>query len=148
MSKPTFVFFPGAWHSTNFFDKIISRLKQLGYRCVAVHLPSVGRVPPTKDLEEDIKIIRDTVLRELEAGRDVVTNAHSWSGIPMSSALHGLGKNARQQAGLPGGVTKLTYVTAFLVPEGQSVLDTIGGLPPVWVVDDVRVPMSRFQQLR
>ncbi|OWY50355.1 alpha/beta-hydrolase [Alternaria alternata] len=135
MTKPVFLFFPGAWHSTNFFDKVVGRLEHLGYQCVAIQLPSVGRVPPTTDLDEDIAVIRSAVLKELDAGKNVVTNAHSYSGIPVSSALHGLGTIARQRAGLLGGVVKLTYITSFITSEGTSLLDIIGGLPNEWVVD-------------
>ncbi|KAH6849494.1 Alpha/beta hydrolase fold-1 [Alternaria alternata] len=135
MTKPVFLFFPGAWHSTNFFDKVVGRLEHLGYQCVAIQLPSVGRVPPTTDLDEDIAVIRSAVLKELDAGRNVVTNAHSYAGIPVSSALHGLGTIARQRAGLLGGVVKLTYITSFITSEGTSLLDIIGGLPNEWVVD-------------
>jgi hypothetical protein len=77
-------------------------------------------------------------LKELDAGKNVVTNAHSYSGIPVSSALHGLGTIARQRAGLLGGVVKLTYITSFITSEGTSLLDIIGGLPNEWVVDAVR----------
>ncbi|CAN9345991.1 unnamed protein product [Alternaria alternata] len=135
MTKPVFLFFPGAWHSTNFFDKVVGRLEHLGYQCVAIQLPSVGRVPPITDLDEDIAVIRSAVLKELDAGRNVVTNAHSYAGIPVSSALHGLGTIARQRAGLLGGVVKLTYITSFITSEGTSLLDIIGGLPNEWVVD-------------
>ncbi|KAH8629886.1 hypothetical protein IG631_14463 [Alternaria alternata] len=135
MTKPVFLFFPGAWHSTNFFDKVVGRLEHLGYQCVAIQLPSVGRVPPITDLDEDIAVIRSAVLKELDAGRNVVTNAHSYAGIPVSSALHGLGTIARQRAGLLGGVVKLTYITSFITSEGTSLLDIIGGLPNGWVVD-------------
>ena len=138
MTKPVFLFFPGAWHSTNFFDKVVGRLEHLGYQCVAIQLPSVGRVPPTTDLDEDIAVIRSAVLKELDAGRNVVTNAHSYAGIPVSSALHGLGTIARHRAGLLGGVVKLTYITSFITSEGTSLLDIIGGLPNEWVVDAVR----------
>ncbi|KAI5368398.1 hypothetical protein J4E82_010792 [Alternaria postmessia] len=137
MTKPVFLFFPGAWHSTNFFDKVVGRLEHLGYQCVAIQLPSVGRVPPITDLDEDIAVIRSAVLKELDAGRNVVTNAHSYAGIPVSSALHGLGTIARQRAGLLGGVVKLTYITSFITSEGTSLLDIIGGLPNEWVDGNV-----------
>ncbi|OAG21774.1 alpha/beta-hydrolase [Alternaria alternata] len=137
MTKPVFLFFPGAWHSTDFFDKVVGRLEHLGYQCVAIQLPSVGRVPPITDLDEDIAVIRSAVLKELDAGRNVVTNAHSYAGIPVSSALHGLGTIARQRAGLLGGVVKLTYITSFITSEGTSLLDIIGGLPNEWVDGNV-----------
>lgn len=138
MSKPTLILCHGAWHSVNFFDKVIGILEPLGYRCVTVPLPSIGRVPPSTGIDEDINAVRTAVLKELEADRDVVMHAHSWGGIPVSSALNGLGKFERQRDGLTGGVTKLTYVAAMVIPEDVSFIDAVGGLPPDWVVQDVR----------
>ena len=40
-------------------------------------LPSVGSSPPVKSLDEDIDVVRTAVIRELDAGRDVMVNAHS-----------------------------------------------------------------------
>jgi hypothetical protein len=144
MSKPTFLFCPGAWHTTDFFDKIIVILKPLGYRCITIPMPSVGSKPATKGIDEDIAAIRTVVLEELEAGKDVVINAHSWAGIPVSSGLYGLGKDERQRDGSTGAVTKLTFVSSFVIPEGMSLLDTMGGKPDAWVVDEVRRPVLKY----
>jgi hypothetical protein len=146
MSKPTFLFCPGAWHTTDFFDKIIAILKPLGYRCITIPMPSVGSVPATKGIDEDIAALRTVVLEELEAGRDVVINAHSWAGIPVSSGLYGLGKDERQRDGSTGAVTKLTFVSAFVIPEGMSLLDTMGGKPDAWVIDEVGRPVLTYLQ--
>ena len=144
MSKPTFLFCPGAWHTTDFFDKIIAILKPLGYRCITVPMPSVGSVPATKGIDEDIAAIRTAVLEEVEAGREVVINAHSWAGIPVSSALYDLGKDEGQRDGSTGAVTKLTFVTSFVIPEGMSLLDAMGGIPDAWVIDKVRRPVLKY----
>ena len=77
ITKPTIIFVHGAWHSVQFFEKVIPILEPLGYRCVTVPLPSVGSSPPVKSLNEDIEAVRGAVLKELDAGRDVVINAHS-----------------------------------------------------------------------
>lgn len=88
MAHPTIVFCHGAWHNVRFFDKVIGILEPLGYRCITVPLPSSsGRVPPTTSLDEDIAAIRNAVLKELDAGRDVVMNAHSWGGIPSNQSF-------------------------------------------------------------
>jgi pimeloyl-ACP methyl ester carboxylesterase len=76
-SKPTIVFCHGAWHSVQFFEKVIPLLEPLGYKCITVPLPSVGSSPPVKSLDEDIDVVRTAVIRELDAGRDVMVNAHS-----------------------------------------------------------------------
>ncbi|KAF8866559.1 alpha/beta-hydrolase [Acephala macrosclerotiorum] len=144
MAYPSIVFCHGAWHTPDFFHKVIAILEPLGYKCVTVALPSSsGRVPPTTDLGEDIAAIRSVVLKELEAGHDVVMHAHSWGGIPTSSALEGLTKPERLASGKTTGVTKLTYVSAFVIPENTSLEEFIGGPQPTWVIDDVSFATTR-----
>jgi pimeloyl-ACP methyl ester carboxylesterase len=110
------VFVHGAWHSSEFYSRIIAILEPLGYKCVTVAMPSVGNSPPVSSLDEDIKAIREVVVRELDSGSDVIVNIHSWAGIPANSALDGLSKTERQ-SGQPG-VIKLTFIASFLLPEG------------------------------
>lgn len=104
-SKPTIIFCHGAWHSVQFFDKVIALLEPLGYKCVAVPMPSVGRSKPVESLDEDIDAVRTVVLKELDAGLDVMVNAHSmyccprsitipkadhetgWGGLPVSTLI-------------------------------------------------------------
>jgi pimeloyl-ACP methyl ester carboxylesterase len=77
MSRPTIVFVHGAWHSTDIFNQVISILEHQGYNCVTVPMPSVGRVPSVKSLDDDIAAVRSAVLKELETGNDVIVNSHS-----------------------------------------------------------------------
>lgn len=75
--KPTIIFCHGAWHSVQFFEKVIPILEPLGYKCIAVPLPSVGSSPPVTSLDQDIEAIRTAVMKELDADCDVMINAHS-----------------------------------------------------------------------
>ena len=138
MSYPTIVFVHGSWHSPEFFGKTIQHLEPLGYKCVAVSMPAVGRVPPVTSLDEDIAVVRSAVLKEVDAGRDVMVHAHSWGGIPACSALAGLSKAERQEEGKNGGVVKLSFVSSFMLAENTSMLDFIGGKEPAhWLKHDV-----------
>jgi len=87
MSKPTIVFVHGAWHGARFFEKVISLLEPLGYECITVALPSVGSIPPVKSLDGDIEVVRTAVMRALDAGQDVMVNAHSKSSSSSRSDL-------------------------------------------------------------
>lgn len=137
MSRPVIVFTHGAWHSPEYFDQVITLLEPLGYKCVRVSLPSVGRLPATTSLDEDITVIRDAVLAELDGGNDVVLHAHSWGGLPTCSALDGLSKAEREIEG-KHGVVKLTFVASFVVPEGVGLLETLGGsAEDWWLINDV-----------
>lgn len=96
-------------------------------------------------LDEDIEAVRTTVLKELDAGNDVIINAHSWAGLPVNSALDGLSKAERERDGKKGAVLKLTFVSSFVLPEETSLLDTIGGVEPdSWIIQDVRNIPSHY----
>jgi pimeloyl-ACP methyl ester carboxylesterase len=118
MSKPVFILLHGAWHSPKCWDRLIGKLTKSGYESVAPALPSSGASPPTPDWSADVEIIRRTVLDLVEKERDVVVVMHSFSGMTGGTSLDGLDEESRIQKGLKGGVIRLIYVVAFLVPEG------------------------------
>ncbi|KAI1124678.1 alpha/beta-hydrolase [Nemania abortiva] len=117
MSGLTFVLLHGAWHSPQCWSRLIPELEKAGYSAVAPALPSSGSTPPTPDWADDIEVIRRTV-SELIVEQDVVVVMHSFSGMTGGTALEGLDKNTCLAKGLKGGVVRLIYVVAFLVPEG------------------------------
>jgi pimeloyl-ACP methyl ester carboxylesterase len=118
MSKPTFVLLHGAWHTPKCWTLLTTHLTKAGYEAIAPALPSSGSNPPTPDWSADISLIRNTVSDLVDQGRDVVVVMHSFSGMTGGTALQGLGKEERLQEGKSGGVVRLVYVVAFLVPEG------------------------------
>jgi hypothetical protein len=95
---------------TQFYDKVIAILEPLGYRCVAVSMPSVGTVPPVSSLDEDIAAVRNAVMVELDAGRDVIVNAHSWSGIPVNRSV------LASHFSIPGQMESFVFPKAFIAP--------------------------------
>lgn len=140
---PTIVFVPGAWHGPEFFGPVISILEPLGYKCVTVSMPAVGRTKPVDSLDEDIAVVRTAVMKELDAGLDVIMHAHSWAGIPVNSALDGLSKPERERDGKKGAVVKLTFVSSFVIPENTSLLECIGGVvPDFWDILEVNGDFS------
>ncbi|KAK7751985.1 hypothetical protein SLS62_005947 [Diatrype stigma] len=117
MSKPVFVLLHGAWHSPKCWSRLIAALDKAGYSAVAPALPSSGSSPPTPDWSQDIELIRKTV-SDIAVEQDVVVVMHSFSGMTGGTALEGLDKEACASKGWKGGVVRLVYITAFLVPEG------------------------------
>ena len=71
---------------------------------------------------QDIHTIRITV-SELILERDVDAILHSFSGITGGTALEGLDKATCASKGLKGGVVRLIYLMAFIVPEGLLAKD-------------------------
>lgn len=146
MSKPTIILCPGAWYPPTAFDPLISRLPD--YTTHTIAFPSIQQSTVVKDLQPDISALRTVVQRECDQGREVVVISHSWSGLPVSSALHGLSRTQRQNNGQEGGVVKLVFLSAFIPDVGQSLLQAFGGQAPEWYIRDVcRLFLSAFHML-
>lgn len=137
MSKPVLILCPGAWHPAEIYSKLIPHLEAKGYRTVLHDWPSIQQAP-VESFDEDIQSIRATILIEADAGNDVVVIAHSWSGSPVNSAVADLSKAERAKQGKLGGVVELVFLCAFVVPEGVSLLDALGG-------DETKVAMWNIQ---
>lgn len=117
MSKPIFVLLHGAWHSPKCWSRLSAELDRAGYSSVAPALPSSGSTPPTPDWSKDVETIHKTV-SDLVQENDVVVVMHSFSGMTGGTSLEGLDKQTCLSKGLKGGVIRLVYIVAFLVPEG------------------------------
>ena len=135
MSKPTLIFAAGAWYPHTSFDPIMEKLSD--YRSHSVAFPSIQQATSVVDLQPDIDAVRSIAQQEADAGRNIVVIAHSWAGLPVSSALDGLSKSERERSGQQGGVVKLIFIAAFLPNAGESLIGAFGGMPPPWYVLDV-----------
>jgi hypothetical protein len=135
MSKPTLIFCPGAWYPPTAFNPLIERLPD--YTSHTITFPSIQQASTVKDLQPDINALRSIVQRECDQGHEVIIISHSWSGLPVSSALDGLSQRQRQQTGQKGGVVKLVYISGFIPDIGQSLLQAFGGQQPDWYIRDV-----------
>ncbi|RYP23176.1 hypothetical protein DL765_001261 [Monosporascus sp. GIB2] len=117
MSKPVFVLLHGAWHSPKCWNRLVAALDKAGYTAITPELPSSGSNPPTPDWSQDVETIKKTV-SDLVQEHDVAVVMHSFSGMTGGTALEGLDKQSCLSKGFKGGVIRLVYITAFLVPEG------------------------------
>ncbi|RAL10878.1 alpha/beta hydrolase [Aspergillus homomorphus CBS 101889] len=120
MLRPAVVIVPGSWHRPQHYQRLIDEFAKANYQAVGVTMPSVDSSPPSTSWIPDAEAVRKVILSYLDAGRDVITIAHSFSGIPMSEAVKGLGKSAREKQGLQSGVLHLMYMCAMALPEGQN----------------------------
>ncbi|EED18712.1 conserved hypothetical protein [Talaromyces stipitatus ATCC 10500] len=134
MSKPTLIFCPGAWSPPTAFNPLIEKLPE--YTSQTIAFPSVHQATTIKDLKPDIEALRNVVQSECDQGHEVAIISHSWSGLPVSSALDESSRTERQKIGTKGGVVKLIYISAFIPEIGQSLLQTQGGVPPDWYIRD------------
>ncbi|KAH8716849.1 Alpha/beta hydrolase fold-1 [Phaeosphaeriaceae sp. PMI808] len=113
-------------------DLVSRKLEDAGYKIFARDMPAVGSTSPSKDLTEDIAALRSLVEQAIGDGNNVIPIVHSWGGIVACTGLSGLGKKERAAEGKKGGIVRVGYMAAFIVPEGTSLMDAIGGADPEW----------------
>ncbi|KAJ5939105.1 alpha/beta-hydrolase [Penicillium verhagenii] len=120
MSKPVIVIVPGAWHRPKHYQKLIDALAVIGYEAVGVTMPCVDSSPPLPSWDQDAAEVRRVIMEYLNAGRDVITIAHSFGGVAMSEAVKGLGRDDRNKQGSSSAVIRLVYMCAIMMPKDQN----------------------------
>lgn len=123
MSKPSVVIVHGACHVPEHFDDLTSVLRGAGYRVVVPPLPSTDLNPAVLSMDPDIQVVRKSIRAELDDGQDVVVFAHSYGGMPASSALPDLDRKSREELSLPGGVIGIVYCACMIPDKGSSTMD-------------------------
>jgi hypothetical protein len=88
---------------------------------------------------DDARRITDELVQLIDIERkDVAIVAHSYGGIDASQGVEArFNKASREAHGKSGGVLRIIYLAAFLVPIGSSLLSPLGGLIPPCVLVDV-----------
>jgi pimeloyl-ACP methyl ester carboxylesterase len=124
----TIVIVPGSFSPPSMYSSIVSQFSSHGYEDFSVALPSVGRKQDASPatMHDDAAHIRSVATKFADEGKDVVIAMHSYGGIPGAESALGLVKEDRQAAGRKGGIIRLVYFAAFLVPEGRSLRDMTG----------------------
>lgn len=133
-----FVIVPGAWSPPACYSKLVHELEVAGFYATALRLPSFDTSDPSStSCTVDAEAVRADILPLIEEqGKDVVIVCHSYGGVPAGGAARGLSKAARARMGKQGGIVALIYMTAFIVPQGSSVVEMMGGHHPPWVQQD------------
>lgn len=128
---PSIVFVPGAWHKPQCYHKIIKSLEnEHDLKCVPTTLPSTSgdREATFKD---DIDVVRNAIMKEMEAGHNVIVVAHSYGGMVGNSAIKGL---TQLRSATPnsdtGCVVALVLIASGFTITGLSFMDPFFGIPP------------------
>jgi len=109
----TFVLVHGGWHGGWCWHKIVSRLKAEGHSVIAPDMPGHGRDPKPIEPVTMVDIvgrIHETIDAQNEP---VILVGHSYGGAMITQA-------AEQRS---DKIKSLVYVTAFLLDDGQTVMD-------------------------
>jgi pimeloyl-ACP methyl ester carboxylesterase len=109
----TFVLVHGAWHGAWCWFKVVPLLQEGGHRVIAIDLPSHG-IDRTLTRDVSLRAYAERVCEVLDTCEDpVILAGHSMGGLVISSA-------AEMR---PSKIAKLVYVAAFLLRDGQILLD-------------------------
>ncbi|KAL4738630.1 Alpha/beta hydrolase fold-1 [Aspergillus similis] len=133
-NRPIVIFAPGAWNAGSIYDDFRELLSRRGILSVAVDHPSNGAEPPTKGLGDDVQHLRQVLTDYANQGKRIVLVGHSYGGMVISGAAASMGFEQRAEAGKPGGVILLVYMAAFVVSNGKSLKDIIGGQLLPWML--------------
>ena len=145
-TKPTIVIVPGAWQLPNAWDEFRAVLARANHQSYHVALPSVGGTElPLTGLAEDVAAVQHVVGGLADHGDEIILLCHSSGGVVGSNAVQGYDRATRQAAGKVGGVVRVVYLSAFMLPVGQSLMDMLGGQPLPWMIVDVS-PLSIANQ--
>ncbi len=127
----------GAWHGPWAWSKVAGPLRERGF---VVHTPANPSSGPDPDSLGDLYDDADNVRRTL-AGLDgeALVVAHSYGGVVATEGAAGA-----------GNVAHLLYLTAFMLDEGESLRETVGGVEPDWqIVDEagLGVTVTRAEEI-
>ncbi|KAF4969019.1 hypothetical protein FSARC_3673 [Fusarium sarcochroum] len=138
--KPSLIFVPGAWHTPEYWGKVMSAMETQHYKCIPITLPTSQSTSTSVNFSTDVKVVRDAILAQTTQGLDVVVIAHSYGGGVGPSAIKGLTRKQTNDSTTAdtktGHVIGLCLIGTGFVASGMSFMEFLGGKPPpFWDAD-------------
>lgn len=142
-TKPVILLIPGAWHRGSLYDLVASKLRAADLQVEAATLPSAGG-DTSATAYDDAKYIQDAYLAPLiEEGIEVIIYTHSYGGVPGTECVKGFARKDLAAQGKPGGVVRLIYQSALILPAGFSTDSFLPGSLEKSMFIEVRLPKIR-----
>jgi pimeloyl-ACP methyl ester carboxylesterase len=108
-----FVLIHGAWHGAWCWYKVVTQLESAGHQVLAIDLPSLGK-DRSPLAGATLQGYTESVCAALdEQPEPAILVGHSMGGIAISQAAERM----------PDRIQKLVYLTAFLLRDGESLID-------------------------
>ena len=127
----TYVLVHGAWHGAWCWHHIVARLQRASHRVMAPDLLSLG-IDGTPPGSVTLRGWTDQIVALAESANEpIVLVGHSRGGIVLSEVAERI----------PERIRVLVYVTAFLLEDGRSLVDSVADqpeslVPPAMIVAD------------
>jgi hypothetical protein len=135
-SRPVFLYVAGAWQDHAGFDATSAILAEKGYAAKGITMASVGAYPGLENFDPDVEIVRQAVSDLITSGKDVVVVMHSYGSAPAAEAMRYFIDSSDSKAG-QGKVVAMAWVTAFVIPENESLMTLLDGKDLSWWRVDV-----------
>lgn len=145
--KPAIVFIPGSFSIPAMYYPILDLMKESGYEAYVNALPSATRNAPERpaSVDDDASLFAGIIESLADQGKDIVVVGHSYGGLVASQSSKQLSKVERRAAGRTGGVVRVIYLSAIVLPEGTSVFGDQGKPPESIIsIDDVSVVLTNM----
>ncbi|MBC7848897.1 MAG: alpha/beta fold hydrolase [Chitinophagaceae bacterium] len=116
-TKPTIVLIHGAWFGSFAWNKVVPLVESKGYNVITMDLPGYGNAPQSLaniTLNDYVNAVVDLV--QPVKGK-VILVGHSMGGAVITQAAEVIGVDK---------VEKLIFLDAFLLRNGESILDQVG----------------------
>ncbi|KAL9054495.1 MAG: hypothetical protein Q9162_004141 [Coniocarpon cinnabarinum] len=115
----------GAWATPELYASFMNCLFTHGWEVRCPLLPTCNNArPPTSTRDDDVRTIREAVCSLIENGYPVFILMHSYGGVVGGeAAVEDLSSFQRSLAGLPGGIARLVYMSAFIIIPGENIVD-------------------------
>lgn len=138
-SKPTILWVNGSFTPASYYATMAENVRSQGYEIVVDTLPSSARTPPEQPatMTEDADFFHDIAEKLADQGKDIVLVMHSYGGVPGTECSKGLSKADRQEAGKPGGIIRLVYLTCVVPDVGVPMKESVPPLPFIIGREDV-----------
>jgi pimeloyl-ACP methyl ester carboxylesterase len=126
MKMPSLIFVHGAWHSPEYWSKVIPAFKQQGYRCFAPQLDFCGTAQPVDSLASSVNQIQTLIAEETILGNDVVLINHSFGGSAGCTSVKGFTqKDPSRLTPNSGKVIGIIQLCAFMPRSDLSLYDMV-----------------------
>ena len=142
-SAPAVVIIPGFWEGFEIWEVAANKIASTGYECTIIQLPSTGTVSSNgTTMYDDIYTIQEILENIIERdGKEIVLVMHSIGGLLGSNAIEGMSLAERKAKGESGGVRRLLFLSAELLPEGARYTSSL--LCDFQVSDSSRLGVQR-----
>lgn len=133
---PSIIFIPGSFAFPQLYDPVFDIVRGKGHEIRGLHLPSVGlpsgqpRPGQPPSMYDDAAHIAAEVQKLVDEGRNVILVTHSYGAVPACQSTKELSRGEREQAGKPGGIVNIAFMTSLVPAVGQTAKDVLATVPP------------------